>query len=86
MSSLIFLGLSVIVFIIVFGISWLLVPMILGMVFSAMDSSNIENPLWATVYDNNEDTMRFIIPLVPSIGLFILVLKVLMVASVRGRD
>ena len=60
--------------------------MILGMVFSAMDSSNIENPLWASVYDNNEETMRFIIPLVPSIGLFILVLKVLMVASVRGRD
>ncbi len=86
MSSLIFLGISVIVFIIVFGISWLLVPMILGMVFSAMDSSNISNPVWATVYDNNENTMRFIIPLVPSIGLFILVLKVLMVASVRGRD
>ncbi len=60
--------------------------MILGMVFSAMDSTNIQNPLWAAVYDNNEDTMRFIIPLVPSIGLFILVLKVLMVASVRGRD
>ncbi len=86
MSSLIFLGISVIVFIISFGIVWLLVPMILGMLFSAMDSSNISNPLWATVYDNNEATMRFIIPLVPSIGLFILVLKVLMVASVRGRD
>ncbi len=86
MSSLIFLGISVIVFIIVFGISWLLVPMVLGMVFSAMDSSNISDPLWASVYDDNETTMRFIIPLVPSIGLFILVLKVLMVASVRGRD
>ena len=60
--------------------------MVLGMIFSAMDSSNISDPVWATVYDNNENTMRFIIPLVPSIGLFILVLKVLMVASVRGRD
>jgi len=86
LSSLIFLGISVIVFIIVFGISWLLVPMVLGMIFSAMSSDNITNPIWAQVYDDNEDTMRFIIPLVPSLGLFILVLKVLMVASVRGRD
>jgi len=60
--------------------------MVLGMFFSAMDSTTISNPLWAQVYDENQDTMRFIIPLVPSLGLFILVLKVLMVASVRGRD
>ena len=86
MSSLIFLGLSVIVFIIVFGLVWLLVPMILGQFFSALDNSNISDPAWRAVADENEATMRFIIPLVPAIGLFILVLKVLMVASVRGRD
>ncbi len=65
---------------------WLLVPMILGQFFSAIDSANISDPAWRAVADENEATLQFIIPLVPAIGLFILVLKVLMVASVRGRD
>ena len=66
--------------------AWLIVPMILGQFFSSFDSANISDPVWAAVYEENEATIQFIIPLVPTIGLFILVLKVLMVASVRGRD
>ena len=75
-------------FLISYGIMFTLVPMVLGMIWSTMDESSmpIPNEAWQTTYNDTQTTLQYIIPLVPIIGLMILVLKVLMVASVRGRD
>ncbi|MFM7795754.1 MAG: hypothetical protein ACKO7N_03225 [Candidatus Nitrosotenuis sp.] len=41
---------------------------------------------WMSVRDETQTVVQWLIPLIPTIGIMILVLKVLMVASVRGRD
>lgn len=61
-------------------------PMILGSFFSAADSMNIADAGWAQTYEDTEDVIQWLTPLIPTIGIFILVIKVLMVASVRGRE
>jgi len=64
---------------------FMIVPIVLAPFFTALDTSTL-SPEWAIVYNETSTTIQFLIPLVPTIGIFILVLKVLMVASVRGRD
>ena len=86
MSSLVFLAFSVIMFIIVYGIMFLIVPTILGHFFSTLNASQISDPAWAAIYTQNENTTKFLVPLIPTIGLFILIIKVLMTASVKGQD
>jgi hypothetical protein len=86
MSSLIFLGFSIIAFIVSYGIMFTVAPMILGAFFEAADNMPIADPEWAVIYETNEDTVQFLVPLIPAVGIFVLVIKVLMVASVRGRD
>lgn len=84
MASLVFLGFSVILFVISYGIMFTLVPIILGAFFSL--DVEIADPDWAATRVETEGIIRWLIPLVPTIGIFILVIKVLMTASVRGRD
>lgn len=86
MSSLIFLGFSVIMFIISYGIAFTITPMILGQFYSAADNIVIADATWQQTYDDTEAVTQYLVPLIPTIGIFILVIKVLMVASVRGRD
>jgi ABC-type spermidine/putrescine transport system permease subunit II len=89
MSSLVYLGLSLILFVIVFGLAFLLMPMILGSVFSLMDSMQSTMGIsseWQAIYETNEDTAQLLVPLIPSMGIVIIVIKVLMTASARGRD
>ena len=50
------------------------------------DNMPIADPAWQETYNNTETRLQYIIPLIPTIGLMILVIKVLMVSSVRGRD
>ena len=83
-SSLVFLGFSVIIFVISYGIMFLLVPMILGTFFSFTPS--ITDPGWNAVNTETQNVIKWLVPLVPTVGIFIFVIKVLMVASVRGRD
>lgn len=86
MSSLIFLGFSVIMFIVAYGVMFTIAPMVLGAVWSVMDGMEIMNSDWQQVYDDTKATTQYLVPLVPTIGIFILVIKVFMVASARGRD
>ena len=60
-------------------------PMVLGAVWSVMDGMEIMNSDWQQVYDDTKATTQYLVPLVPTIGIFILVIKVFMVASARGR-
>ena len=86
MSSLIFLGFSVIMFIVAYGVMFTIAPMVLGAVWTVMDGMEIMNESWQQVYDDTKATTQYLVPLIPTIGIFILVIKVFMVASARGRD
>jgi hypothetical protein len=41
---------------------------------------------WQDMNDTMESQVRWLLPVAMMVGIFMLVLKVLMVASVRGRD
>lgn len=86
MSSLVFLGFSVIMFLISYGIMFTVTPMILGQFYSVLGNMTIESAEWQQTYDETEAITRYIVPLIPTVGLFIFIIKVLMVAAVRGRD
>jgi hypothetical protein len=83
-SSLVYLGFSIVIFIISYGILFSIMPVILGYFFSIDITPT--NPQWQQTKEETENVTRWLIPLMPAIGIFVLVLKVLMVASVRGRD
>jgi hypothetical protein len=87
-SALVVLGFSIIMFLISYGLMFTLVPMTLGQVWTVMNENNMPIPdqNWQDTYNNTQSTLQYIIPLVPSIGIVLVVIKVLMVASVRGRD
>ena len=84
MSSLIFLGFSIIMFIVSYGVMWMIVPMVLGMFFS-LDVPIMDDE-WAVTQQETEDTVRWLVPLVPTLGIFVFVIKVMMAAAARGRD
>ena len=89
MSSLIFLGFSVILFVISYGVMFTIAPMILGSVFTVMEANLTNGNMtqeWIDMYNQTKETTQYLVPLIPAIGIFILVIKVLMVASARGRD
>jgi len=85
-SSLVFLGFSIIVFIVSYGLLFYLAPVILGSFQSAVNKITITDPAWAATNAQTQATLQYLVPLIPSLGIFVLVLKVLMVASARGRD
>ena len=84
MSSLVFLSISMIVFVIVFGMMYTLAPMILGAFFSVVPP--VMNADWQAVNIQEQTTIKFLIGLMPSFGIAIMVFKTLMVATVRGSD
>ena len=98
MSSLVYLGLSLVLFIITYGVAFTIMPMIFGAFFNVADISGLLDPTacdtsptsaacqWGTIYENNEDTGQYLVPLMPTLGIVIIVIKVLMTASARGRD
>lgn len=85
MSSLVFLAISMIVFIIIFGMMFTLAPMILGAFFSAFPTIPMEKS-WSDLNLTVQNTIKFLIQLMPSMGIAIIVFKTLMVATVRGAD
>lgn len=89
MSSLVYLGLSVIVFFIGVGIYFWVMPLILGSFFTAADqflAGLSINSEWAATYEETETTIRWLVELVPTILISVAFLKILMIAAVRGRD
>lgn len=60
--------------------------MILGAFFTVADNIDIADAEWQQTYEETEDVVQWLTPLIPTLGIFILVIKVFMVASVRGRD
>lgn len=86
MSSLVFLGFSVIIFVITYGFMFILASLVLGTFWSAASNVDIANADWQAIYDDTETQVQFLVPLMPTIGIFIFIIKVIMAASTRGRD
>lgn len=98
MSSLVYLGLSLILFVITYGVAFTIMPMIFGAFFTMADTSGLVDPnacatsatsaacQWGTIYEQNETTVKYLVPLMPTMGIVIIVIKVLMTAAARGRD
>ena len=98
MSSLVYLGLSLILFVITYGVAFTIMPMIFGAFFNVADISGLVSTAsctasptsaacqWGTIYETNEDTVQYLVPLMPTLGIVIIIIKVLMTASARGRD
>jgi len=62
-------------------------PMIFGAFFTLVDSNNFTiNAEWLAIYEQNKTTVQYLVPLMPSLGIVIIVLKVLMTAAARGRE
>ena len=86
MSSLVFLGFSVIIFVISYGIMFIITATVLGTFWTAAGNVEIASADWQAIYDDTETQVQFLVPLVPTIGIFIFIIKVIMAASTRGRD
>lgn len=86
MSNLVFLGFSVILFIVSYGIMFLIAPIIFGSLYNILDDIAINDPGWSAIYEQNKDLTKFLVPLIPTVGIVIFLIKVLLVASVKGRD
>lgn len=63
---------------------FMIVPMVLGVFFSL--DIPIADPDWRATQAETEEVVRWLVPLVPTLGIFILVLRVMMAASAKGRD
>jgi len=66
-------------------------PMIFGQFFTVADSlvnspNTTMNAAWVQIYNEEEDIVKWLVPLVPTIGIMIAEIKILTVAPVRGRD
>ena len=84
MPSLIHFGFSVIAFVIAYGLIFTFAPVILGSVFTTMDDlPDIPNEGWANLYDSNKTAIQYLIPLIPAIGIFILIIRILMRSAER---
>ena len=63
--------------------------MVLGSFFTAISNTNLITGLstsWQLTYNTTQSQVQWLIPLSVQLGIFILVLKVLMVASNKGGD
>ena len=86
MSSLLYLGVSVVVFFILFGFLSMITPIILGTFLGVLDTVIIPSKTWTTIYNQNKELVELLVPLTFSIGLVIGILKIFMSVTNRGRD
>lgn len=86
MSSLVFLGFSIVTYLIGFGVVFMISPIVLGAFFSVLDGMDPLCCGWEDTKDDIRAQAQWLLPLMMLLGMFVLVLKVLMIASARGRD
>ena len=62
-------------------------PIVFGAFFTQLDNMapNVSAD-WAAIGAANETTVQYLVPLMPALGIVIIIIKVLMTASARGRD
>ena len=85
-GSMVYLGISVVLFVAVYGVTFYVAATILGAFGSAIAGVPISDPAWATMNTSTQKEIQLLVPLMPALGTFILVLKVFTAATVRGAD
>ena len=83
-SSMVYLGFSIIIFVVTFGILFYLMPMILGSFFTIMPPAM--NAQWQATNVRVQTIINWLIPLTASLGVFVFVVKVMMAATTRGGE
>lgn len=87
MSSIVFLGLSVITFAISYGLAFWFMPIIFGNVFSSIIPTQVtDNSTWLGMYVTLEDLIKYLTPLIPTLAIVIFVIKVMLSSAAMGRD
>ena len=88
-SSLIFLGIGIVLFLITFGIMVNVASAVLGSVFNALDVmvkfAGVQGS-WLETYQSINETSQLLILMIMSLGIVLIVVKVIMVASARGAN
>ncbi len=88
-SALLFVGISIVSYVIILGMLMQFTPMILGTVYTVIgalvDSSNMD-AAWLTIYNDLDALSQTLVSMLFSLLLVLLVIKVLMAAGVGGRD
>ena len=88
-SSLIFLGIGVVLFIIVFGLIVNIAAAVLAAVFDALNALmkvlDVRED-WKMTYESINSTSQYLILMIMSLGIVLIVVKVIMVAAARGRE
>lgn len=88
-SSILFVGIGIVTYVIVLGIMMQFAPVIVGAVFTTIEDTMVNmniNAEWVALYNDVDSTSQYLIPMMFSLLLVLLVIKVLMVAGVRGGD
>ena len=88
-SALLFTAIGIVAYVIILGMLMQFTPAILGAVFTVMGglvSSSEMAPEWITLYNDLDSLTRTLVPMMFSLLLVLLVIKVLMAAGVRGSD
>lgn len=88
MASIVFLGFSIFMFLATYGLLFLLMPVMFGAIFTTLEENPFltQDPEWFAIYNENKETVQFMVPLMMTLGIFLLVIKVLMAASSKGAD
>ena len=87
MGSTIYLGFTALIFLISYGLIFLLMPLVFNTVFTVIDQQYDQlDPTWANMYNTHKQTVAYMAPLAMSAGLAIFALKIFMAATVRGGD
>ena len=87
MSSIVFLGISVISMAITYGLAFWFMPIIFGSVFSnIIPNQVIDNSTWLGMYVTIENLIKYLTPLIPTFAIFIFVVKIMLSSSAIGRD
>lgn len=79
-----YLGFSMILFAVTFGILFYLMPMILGAFFTAMPPAM--SATWQATNVRVQTIIQWLIPLTASLGIFVFAIKTLMSATTRGGN
>lgn len=80
----VYLGFSIILFVVTFGILFYLMPMILGAFFSALPPAM--SATWQATNVRTQTVIQWLIPLTASLAVFVFVVKVMMAATTRGGE
>jgi len=77
MSSLVYLGFSLVIFIVSYGLLFLMIPATINMADQGLNPGLESDNVWQIMYNDTSTQVKYLIPLVPSLGIFVIILKVL---------